>query len=163
MSAPQGFPGRFSYDESGGLQRDRFPVTKPDEQLSLRTLSAVRWQVAGLNKTGALVSLTVAADGTKSAGGEAWNTEDDPTRRVTITHDNTGEYVIAAQAASYTDWRGADGPPVAVVFTGAIVSAQSAISVRPPTYTIDSATQITVYTWNAAGSATDMPFTVDIK
>ncbi len=162
MSDPQGFPGRLSYDETGGLQRDRHPVTMPQEQLSLRILSAIRWQIAGLNKTGALVSLTIAADGTKSAGGEAWNTEDAPSRRVALTHPSTGVYVIAAEA-SYTDWRGDDGPPAAVVFTGAIVTPHSATSVRPPTVVVDSATQITVRTWNAAGSATDMPFTIDIK
>lgn len=159
----QGFPGRFSYAESGGLQRDRFAVTVPVEQLSLRVISAMRWQIAGLNKTGPLVTLTIAADGTRNAGGEAWNSEDAPARRVAITHPATGVYVVAAQASSYTDWRGDSGPPVAVVFTGAIVSPQSATSVRPPTYTLDSATQITVYTWDAAGLAADMPFTVDIK
>lgn len=162
MSDLQGFPGRFSYDESGGLQRDRFPVTQPEEQLSLRTLSAVRWQVAGLNKTGAVVSLTIAADGTKIAGGEAWNTEDAPGRRVALTHPATGVYVITAQASIYTDWRGDDGPPVAVVFTGGQVTTHAGARASADLEVL-SATSVKVRTFDAAGTAADMPFTVDIK
>jgi hypothetical protein len=158
----QGFPGRSSYDDLGGTRENAMPITDPRKQIDFAVWNAVQWQLAGLNKLGPLVSLTIDDDGTKLAGGEAWNTEDVPARRVTINHSGTGVYVIAAQAASYTDWRGDDGPLLPVVFTGALISPQSASSVRPPTYTLDSATQITVRTWNAAGSATDMPFTVSI-
>jgi hypothetical protein len=158
-----GFPGRASFDDLGGKRQDRFPVTDHETQVGMAWFGWMQWQLAGLNKTGAIVSLTISADGEKEAGGEAWNTQDAEDRRVSITHDNTGEYIIAAQASSYTDWRGDDGPPQAVVFTGAIITPQSATSVRPPTYRIDSPTQITVFTWDAAGAAADMPFTIDIK
>lgn len=163
MADPQGFPGRSSHAEFGGTRTNRFPVTDPQTQVGAGSYSALQWQVAGVNKLAAIVSLTVDDDGTKLAGGEAWNSSDDPARRVTITHPGTGVYEIAAAAASYTDWRGEEGPLVPVVFTGAVVSPQSSIAVGAPTYTLDSATQITVYTWDAAGMAADMPFTVDIK
>lgn len=158
-----GFPGRSSFDDLGGAREDRFPVTLPRKEVGMTTWNAMQWQVAGMNKLAPLVSLTVSAAGEKEAGGEAWNTSDDADLRVTITKTGTGVYEIAAQDASYNDWRGETGPLLAVVFTGAQVTARSATSVRPPTYTLDSATQITVYTWNAAGAAADMPFTVDIK
>lgn len=158
-----GFPGRASYNDLGGTRTDRFRVTDPTKQIPMATWNAVQWQVAGLNKIGALVSLTVSAAGAKEAGGEAWNTEDDPDRRVTIEKTGTGVYVIASPESAFTDWRGDDGPLLPVVFAGAIITPRGSSSVRPPTYTLDSPTQITVYTWNGSGSAADMAFTIDIK
>ena len=49
-----------------------------------------------------------------------------------------------------------------VIFYGAIVSAESATAARA-TYVRNSATRVTVYTWDASGVAADLPFTVDIK
>lgn len=158
-----GFPGRASYNDLGGSRENRYPVTDPRSQIDMAVWNAIQWQVAGMNKLAALVSLTVSAAGEKEAGGEAWNTADDPDLRVTITKTGTGVYEIAAQAASFNDWRGEDGPLLPVVFTGAIVTPRGSSSVRPPTYTLDSPTQITVYTWNGSGSAADMAFTIDIK
>jgi hypothetical protein len=160
----QGFPGRASFADLGGKRRNRFTVTDPETQVGMDWFGWVQWQLAGLNKTGALVSLTVNADGEKEAGGEAWNSADEAARRVEITHTPaSGVYVIAAQDASYTDWEGDDGTPRSVEFTGAIITPRGASSVQPPTYTLDSPTQITVYTWDAVGAATDMAFTIDIK
>lgn len=163
MADPKGFPGRSSHDEFGGTRENRFRVTRPRQEIGAREYSALQWQVAGMNKLAPLVSLTIDDNGDKLAGGEAWNSADEPSRRVAITHPATGVYVIAAQASSYTDWRGDSGPLVAVVFTGVQVTASSAVAIGPPTWVINSATQVTVYTWDAAGVATDMPFTVDIK
>lgn len=155
-----GFPGRTSYDELGGTRADQYPITNPRTQLGKSWTNEVQQQVAGMNAVSPIVTLTVAADGSRTSGGEAWNFDGDTDKRVEITKTGTGVYQIAAQEAEYPDWNGVNRP---VIFYGAIVTALSATSVRPPTYTLDSATQITVYTWNAAGVAADLPFTVDIK
>lgn len=155
-----GFPGRTSYDELGGTRADQYLITNPRTQLGKSWTNEIQQQVAGMNAVSPLVSLTVAADGSRSSGGEAWNFNGDPAKRVAITKTGTGVYEIEAQAAEYPDWNGVNRP---VIFYGAIVTALSATSVRPPTYTLDSATQITVRTWDASGVAADLPFTVDIK
>lgn len=154
-----GFPARTSYRGLGGTRRDRFRVTNPELQVGAGTVNLAHWQVGGMNRTASLVTLTLAADGSRTSGAEAWNSEDAPGLRVTITHDTPGQYQIEA-ATTYPD---ENGDEQAVEFHGAIITAIGSSSVRPPTYTLDSATQITVYTWNAAGAATDMGFTVDIK
>ena len=154
-----GFPARTSFRGLGGKRRDVFKVTNPEVQIGMVHYNPLQWQVAGMNRVAPLVTLTVAADGSRTSGAEAWNSEDEAGKRVTITHSLTGVYVITA-AATYPDENGVEQ---AVEFHGAIITAISATSVRPPTFTLDSATQITVYTWNAAGAATDMPFTVDVK
>lgn len=154
-----GFPSRVSHQALGGNRENVLKVTDPKKQLDVAKWNAVQWQVAGMNRVAPLVTLTIAADGSRTSGAEAWNDLDAAPLRVTITHSLTGVYVITA-AATYPD---ENGVAQAVEFHGAIITAISATSVRPPTFTLDSATQITVYTWNAAGAATDMPFTVDIK
>lgn len=155
-----GFPGRVSFAELGGVRQNAGPITDERKQVGAPTFNAVHWQVAGMNTIASLVSLVVADDGTRESGGEAWNPDDDPAKRVAIDHPNTGEYVITAEATQYEDWSETLRD---VIFRGALISPISATSVRPPTYTLDSATQITVYTWNAAGAATDMGFTIEIK
>lgn len=155
-----GFPGRTSFDALGGIRVNRGRITKPDEQNDATKYNELQWQVAGMNAVSALVTLTIAADGTRTSGREAWNMSDDVSKRVAITHPNTGEYVITAQASTYEDWAGIAQN---VIFYGAIVSASSTTSVRPPTWALLSPTSIKIYTWNAAGSAADMPFAVDIK
>lgn len=159
MSDAIGFPGRPSFDALGGTKENRFPVTFPLNQLDLRALSAMAWQTAGLGKTGALVSLVVASDGTKISGGEAWNSTDEPSRRVTLSKQATGHYRIVA-SASYTDW---SGVAQSVVFYGALISTATGSTRSSATYEITSATQVEIYTFNAAGSAADMGFTVELK
>lgn len=158
-----GFPGRTSYDELGGT-RENAPtigkVTNPKQQLGFEWTNEVQGQVAGMNAVCPLVTLTVDASGNRLSGGEAWNWDQDVAKRVSITKAGTGVYEIEAQAAEYPDWGGVNRP---VVFYGALITVLSATSVRPATYTLDSATKITVYTWDAAGVAADLPFTVDIK
>lgn len=154
-----GLPARTSFRGLGGKRSDVFRVTNPEKQVGAASLNLAFWQVAGMNRVAPLVTLTVAADGSRTSGAEAWNSEDEAGKRVGIAHSLTGVYVITA-AATYPDENGVEQ---AVEFHGAIITAIGSTSVRPPTFTLDSATQITVYTWNAAGAATDMPFTVDIK
>jgi len=155
-----GFPERISFEQLGGAREPAGPITHPKKQVGHVAFNETHWQVAGMNKVCELVSLVVGADGSRVSGGEAWNMKDEPSKRVHIAHDNTGEYVISAQATEYPDW---SDTPKAVVFRGAIITPSSATSVRSPTYVLDSATQITVYTWNAAGAPADMAFTIDIK
>lgn len=155
-----GFPGRTSFDELGDVREDAFPITDPRKQVGSAWVNEIGWQTAGMNKVSCLVSLVVDAAGQRVSGGEAWNQDDDEAKRVTITKSATGVYEIEAQAAEYPDWSDTNRP---VVFYGAIVSVESATSVRPPTYVRDSATKITVRTWDASGVAADLPFTVDIK
>lgn len=159
MSDAIGFPGRPSHDALGGTQEDRFPVTDPLRQMSLRDLSAIRWQVAGLGKTGSLVSLVVADDGTKLAGGEAWNSTDEPSRRVTLSKQATGHYRIVA-AASYTDW---SGVVQSVVFYGALVTPLTGATKATATAIATTAQQLDIYIWDSAGSALDAAFAVDSK
>ena len=154
-----GFPGRLSHRGLGGNRANVFKITDPTKQLDVAKWNAVQWQVAGMNRTAPLVTLTIAADGSRTSGAEAWNDQDDPALRVAITHDTLGQYQIEA-LATYPDENGVE---TAVEFHGAIITAISATSVRPPTFTLDSATLITVYTWNAAGSAADQAFTIDVK
>ena len=92
------------------------------------------------------------------AGAEGWNDLDAISKRVTITHDTTGQYQISCDA-TYPDWSDTERP---VEFHGAWITPIGSTSVRPPTFTLDNATQITVYTWNASGSATDMAFSLKI-
>lgn len=155
-----GFPGRTSYEELGGSRENRFPLTNAKQQVGFDWTNEIGWQTAGMNKVSCIVSLVVAANGDRTSGGEAWNQEDDPTLRVSITKTGTGVYEIEAQETEYPDWTGTNQP---VIFNGAIITALSATSVRPPTYTRDSATKITVFTWNASGVAANLPFTIDIK
>ena len=154
-----GFPSRLSHRGLGGNRANVFKVTEPKSQLDVAKWNAVQWQVAGMNRTAPLVTLTIAADGSRTSGAEAWNDQDDPALRVAVTHDTLGQYQIEA-LATYPDENGVE---TAVEFHGAIITAISATSVRPPTFTLDSATLITVYTWDAAGSAADMAFTIDVK
>lgn len=146
----------------GGTRVNAFPITDPRKQVDAAVWNAVQWQVAGMNKLAPLVSLTVDAAGAKTAGGEAWNTQDDSTKRVTINRTGTGVFVIATQAASYKDWRGVDGPDVPVVFTGVQVTPITSSDVRGVVM-LDSATQVTVRLRNAGGSLIDCAFTVDIR
>lgn len=155
-----GFPARSSFDALGGVRENQHTVTNSRTQIDAPWTNEVGWQVTGMNKISGLVTLVVAADGSRTSGGEAWNPEDDPDLRVEITKSATGVYVIAAQAATYPDWTETER---AVVFNGALVTPLSATSVRVPTYTRDSATQITVRTWNGSGVAADLPFTIDIR
>lgn len=154
-----GLPLRTSFRGLGGRRRDVFRVTNPETQIGAGTVNLAHWQIAGMNRTASLVTLTISAAGERTSGAEAWNSEDAAPLRVTITHDTTGEYQIEA-AATYPDENSVEQ---AVEFHGAIITAIGSASVRPPTFTLDSATQITVYTWNAAGAATNMAFTIDIK
>ena len=154
-----GFPARTSFRGLGGKRRDVFKVTNPETQVGMVHFNPLQWQVAGMNRVAPLVTLTVAADGSRTSGAEAWNSEDEAGKRVTITNPNTGEYVIAA-AATYPDENAVEQ---AVEFHGAIITAISATAVFPPTYTLDSATQITVYTYDIAGAAAACAFTVDVK
>lgn len=153
-----GFPARTSHQALGGNRVDAMRVTDPKKQIGAPVWNAVQWQVAGMNRTVDLVTLTVASDGSRVSGSEVWNDADAPSLRVTLTHDTTGQYQITAES-EYPD---ENGDPQPVEFHGAVISVMGSTSVRPPTFTIDSATQITVYTWNAAGSAADMGFTVKI-
>lgn len=155
-----GFPGRTSFDALGGVRANQHVITNPRTQIDSPWTNEMQWQVTGMNKISGLVTLVVAADGSRTSGGEAWNPEDDPDLRVEITKSATGVYVIAAQAATYPDWTETER---SVIFNGALVTPLSATSVRTPTYTRDSATQITVYTWNGSGVAADLPFTIDIR
>lgn len=154
-----GLPARTSYRGLGGTRRDRFRVTNPELQVGAATVNLAHWQIAGMNRVMPLVTLTLNAAGERVSGAEAWNSEDAAPLRVTVTHDTTGQYQIEA-ASTYPD---ENGDEQAVEFHGAIITAIGSSSVRPPTYTLDSATQITVYTWNASGVAADMAFTIDIK
>lgn len=154
-----GLPARTSFRGLGGLRRDVFRVTNPETQVGAGTMNLALWQVAGMNRVAPLVALTLDDTGARVSGAEAWNSEDAPGLRVTVTHPNAGEYVIAA-AATYPDENGVEQ---AVEFHGAIVTAISAVAVFPPTYTLDSATQVTVYTYDIAGVAADCAFSVDVK
>lgn len=154
-----GFPARTSHRALGGNRSDAMRVTNPQKQVAAAVFNAIQWQVAGMNRTATLVTLTIESDGARASGTEVWNDQDDEALRVTITHDSTGEYQITA-AASYPDETGTLQP---VEFHGAIITPMGATSVRPPTFTLDSPNQITVYTWNAAGSAADVAFSIDIK
>lgn len=155
-----GYPGRSSYEQLGGTREPAGKITNPKKQVGHEYFNEVGWQVAGMNRVSSLVSLSVSAIGERESGAEAWNQKDEEALRVAIDHDDTGKYIITAQATEYPDWTGTPQP---VIFRGAQITARSATSVRPPTFTLDSATQITVYTWNAAGVATDMPFCLEIK
>lgn len=154
-----GFPARTSHRALGGNRTNVFRVTDPTKQLDVAKWNTVQWQVAGMNRVAPLVTLTVAADGSRTSGAEAWNDQDDPAKRVAIAHSLTGVYVITA-AVTYPDENAVEQ---AVEFHGAIPAAISATAVFPPTFTLDSATQITVYTYNNVGVAADCAFTVDIK
>lgn len=155
-----GFPGRTSFDALGGIRVNRGRVTKPDEQADAAKYNEMQWQVAGMNAVSPIATFTIAADGTRTSGREAWNMKDESGKRVAITHPATGQYLITAQASTYEDWAGI---AQSVVFYGAIVSPSSTVSVWPPTWELISPTSIKIYTWDAAGSAADMPFAVDIK
>jgi hypothetical protein len=153
-----GFPARFSFDDLGGPREAAGPITHPRRQVGHVTFNEVHWQLAGLSKISELVSLTIAADGSRVSGGEAWNAADDPALRVALTHPSTGVYVVTAQAA-YPDWSSTSYP---VVFRGAVVTPHSSGD-RRATYTLDSATQITVRVRDGAGTLIDCAFTVDVK
>lgn len=155
-----GLPARFSHRSLGGNRTDVYKVTDPKKQVPASVFNAIQWQVAGMNRTCSLVTLTIAADGSRVAGAEAWNDQDDPDLRVTITHDTLGQYQISCESPTYPDETGTEQ---AVEFHGAIITPTGSTSVRPPTFTLDSPTQITVYTWNGSGSAADCGFTIDIK
>ena len=153
-----GLPARTTFRALGGVREDAMRVTDPRKEVGMATWNEVQWQVAGLNRTGDLVTLTVDSDGTRLAGAEGWNDLDAISKRVTITHDTTGQYQISCDA-TYPDWSDTERP---VEFHGAWITPIGSTSVRPPTFTLDNATQITVYTWNASGSATDMAFSLKI-
>lgn len=156
-----GFPGRTSFDDLGGTRENvpGFLITDSRRQIDSAWTNEMQWQLAGMNKVSCLVSLVVDAAGQRVSGGEAWNQEDDEDLRVEITKTGTGVYRIDAQAAEYPDWADVNRP---VIFYGAIVSVESATAARA-TYVRNSATRITVYTWDASGVAADLPFTIDIK
>lgn len=154
-----GFPARTSHRALGGNRSDAMRVTNPQKQVAAAVFNAIQWQVAGMNRTAPLVTLTIESDGARASGTEVWNDQDDEALRVTITHDSTGEYQITA-AASYPDENGTLQP---VEFHGAIATVHGATSVRPPQITLDSPNQITVYTFDASGAAADQAFTLDIK
>lgn len=155
-----GFPARISHRALGGNRTDVYKVTDPKKQVGAPIFNAIQWQVAGMNRTASLVTLTIAADGSRVSGAEAWNDQDDPALRVTVTHDTTGQYQISCESPTYPDETGTEQ---AVEFHGAVVSPMGSTSVRPPTFTIDSPTSITVYTWDASGVAADTGFTIDVK
>ena len=154
-----GFPARTTYRALGGTRTNAFPVTRPDQEVDMRTWNDVQWIAAAMSRLGPLVRLRVAADGSRLAGAEAWNDLDVEAKRVTITHDTTGEYQITC-AATYPDWDPDTSRPVE--FHGAWIQPMGATSVRPPTFTLDNPTQITIYTFNAAGAAADVAFCVAI-
>lgn len=134
-------------------------VTDPTKQIGATTFNLDFWQLAGMNRVSPLVTLTIADDGSRMSGAEVWNDQDDPAKRVTITHVGTGVYQINA-AATYPDENGVEQD---VEFHGALISAIGTIWCLPPIFSLDSAVQVTIRTFDAAGSPTDMAFSVDLK
>lgn len=155
-----GFPGRLSHRGLGGNRKNVFKVTDPERQLDVAKWNAVQWQVAGMNRVSPLVTLTIAADGSRTSGAEAWNDQDDPALRVAITHDTLGQYQIEA-AATYPDENGVE---TAVEFHGATVTVQAVVPIVA-VYSLDSATLITVYLFDPLDSfnPVDAAITVDVK
>jgi hypothetical protein len=79
-----GLPARISHRALGGNRTDVYKVTDPKKQVGASVFNAIQWQVAGMNRTASLVTLTVAADGSRVAGAEAPNA-----RATTVTTFST--------------------------------------------------------------------------
>lgn len=155
-----GYPSRLTFDDLGGPRENVFPVTNPRTQLDAKHLTACLWQVAGLNRTGALVSITIDANGARLSGAEAWNPKDDPAKRVAIGNSSVGEYTFTA-ASKYPDETDTERD---VIFTGAQVTVHATVPVVA-VYTLQSATQIKVFTFDPLDSFNPVAaaFTIDIK
>ena len=155
-----GFPARTSHQALGGNREDAMRVTNPKQQIAYTVWNAVQWQVAGMNRTASLVTLTVDAAGQRTSGAEAWNDLDAVPLRVTITHDTPGQYQIQA-AATYPD---ENGDERAVEFHGAVITPIAAVPIVA-SFTLDSPTLVTVYLFDPLDSynPVDVAFTVDIK
>lgn len=159
-----GFPGRSTFRRycPSGPRTNRMRVTNAVQEKHADIDNDVFWQSAGLQRTCSIATLTVDANGEKTAGGEAWNDQDEPGKRIVIGHDATGVYQFQAPSATAPDWEGTEHP---IVFTGAQITLQGSAA-RSCSYTIDTGNptaQITVYLFNASNAAFNAAFTIDIK
>lgn len=113
------------------------------------------WTIAGLSvasgRAWALVTWDGATSVSLTAAGESW--DPNSASAPTVLRTATGVYTVT-YAASYND---ETGTAVATNLLGAAVSPQSSSS-RHATWAIGSSRIVTVYMWDASGTAADASF-----
>lgn len=152
-----GFPIRARRSSFGVTREDRAATLNPKHAFGARYANLVFWQTAGCNVTNPLAWVLVTSAGTRSASGEAWNSEGDDTLRPTCAKSSTGVYTVTF-AATYADM---DGDQQAFTPTSASVSVNSTTAGMIAVWSI-SGSVVTVKTSDAAGTLTDAGFHLSV-
>lgn len=151
MTQEASFPTRPSPTTFGPSKTDRTPPRAPHD-VGADEWNAARWTLGGLGQAGPIAWLAVAANGTVTDSGNAWNGAP-----CTVNKTGTGVYVISSPG-SVTDNR---GEAVSVQFAGAMVSAgRTSAAARVADWELTDVDEVTVRTYNASFAAADAIFMV---
>lgn len=160
-----GFPNRILRAALGAIFRDRNPVEDPELELGAEFLNLLMHQATGAQLVCPKATLIVdGATSVKSLQEEAWNVDHSQTHP-TFVRASAGVYTYTF-ASTYLDM---DGVAVATVLNGCrireIVDMTAGYSARKSAYAwIDSGNPliVNINTFDAAGSASDSKFWLDV-
>lgn len=153
-----GFPTRISRTALGPTKQNAaIGVIHPAKYIGAVETELAYWQVSGLSvaapRAWALVTWDGATAVSLTAAGEAW--DPNGASAPTVARTSAGVYTVT-YAATYND---ETGTAVSTNLLAASVTARGTTA-RIPTWEIASSRIITVYLFDAAGSAADASFFV---
>lgn len=151
-----GFPTRISRTALGPTKANaKTGVIHPAKYIGATETELAYWQVAGLSvsapRAWALVTWDGASAVSLTASGEAW--DPNSASAPTVARSSAGVYTVT-YAATYPDETATE---VSTNLLAAAVSPRGTTA-RIPTWEIASARIVTVYLFDAAGSAADGSF-----